>query len=110
MLYIIHLCVYIWNDFMCILLYMIMYMLLSATSTHFKWELMLYRLHCPTLNTVLLLSCQMETFSELLALCEGNPPVTGGFPSQRPVTQNFDVIFDLRLNKRLSKPSIDAGD
>ena len=22
----------------------------------------------------------METFSALLALCEGNPPVTGGFP------------------------------
>ena len=25
----------------------------------------------------------METFSALLVLCEGNPPVTGGFPSQR---------------------------
>ena len=30
-------------------------MLLSATSTHFKWELMLYCLHCPTLNKILLL-------------------------------------------------------
>ena len=29
---------------------------------------------------------QMETFSALLVLCEGNPPVTGGFPSKRPVT------------------------
>ena len=48
---------------------------------------------------------QMETFSALLALCEGNPPVTGGFPSQRPVTRSFDVFFDLRLNKRLSKHS-----
>ena len=46
---------------------------------------------------------QMETFSTLLALCEGNPPVTGGFPSQRPVTQSFDVFFDLCRNKRLSK-------
>ena len=45
----------------------------------------------------------MKTFSALLALCEGIPPVTGGFPSQRPVTQSFDVFFDLRLNKRLSK-------
>ena len=35
----------------------------------------------------------------------GLPPVTGGFPSQRPVTQSFDVFFDLRLNKRLSKQS-----
>ena len=46
----------------------------------------------------------MEIFSELLALCEGNPPVTGGFPSQRPVTWSFDIIFDLRLSKPLSKP------
>ena len=46
---------------------------------------------------------QMETFSALLALCVGNSPVTGEFPSQRPVTRSFDVFFDLRLNKRLSK-------
>ena len=26
-------------------------------------------------------------------------------PSQRPVTRGFDVLFDLRLNKRLGKPS-----
>ena len=47
----------------------------------------------------------METFSALLALCERNSPVTGEFPSQRPVTRSFDVFFDLRLDKRLSKPS-----
>ena len=47
----------------------------------------------------------MVTFSALLALCAGNSPVTGGFPSQRPVTRSFDVFFDLRLNKRLSKQS-----
>ena len=46
---------------------------------------------------------QMETFSALLALCAGNSPVTGEFPAQRPVAQSFDVFFDLRLNKRLSK-------
>ena len=48
---------------------------------------------------------QMETFSTLLALCVGNSLVTGEFPSQRPVTWYFDVFFDLRLNKRLSKQS-----
>ena len=48
---------------------------------------------------------QMHTFSALLALCAGNSPVTGEFPSQRPVTRSFDVFFDLCLNKRLSKPS-----
>ena len=47
----------------------------------------------------------METFSALLALCAGNSPVTGEFPAQRPVTRSFDVFFDLRLNKRLSKQS-----
>ena len=46
---------------------------------------------------------QMETFSALLALCAGNSPVTGEFHSQRPVTPSFDVFFDLRLNKWLSK-------
>ena len=45
----------------------------------------------------------METFSELLAICAVNSPVTGEFPAQRPVTRSFDVFFDLRLNKRLSK-------
>ena len=30
-------------------------------------------------------------------------PVTGGFPSQRPVTRSFDIFFYLRRNKRLSK-------
>ena len=46
---------------------------------------------------------QMETFSVLLALCAGHSLVTGEFPAQRPVTRNFDVFFDLRLNKRLSQ-------
>ena len=47
----------------------------------------------------------METFSALLAISVGNAPVSGEFPAQRPVTRSFDVFFDLRLNKRLSKQS-----
>ena len=51
----------------------------------------------------------METFSALLALCAGNYPVPGESPPppppQRPVTRSFDVFFDLRLNKPLSKQS-----
>ena len=35
---------------------------------------------------------QMETFSVLLAICAGNSPVTGEFPSQRPVTRMFSLI------------------
>ena len=34
--------------------------------------------------------------SALLAICAGNSPVTGEFPAQRPVTQSFDVFYDLR--------------
>ena len=45
---------------------------------------------------------QKETFFALLALCAGNSPGTGGFPSQRPATWSFD----LRLNERLSKQLI----
>ena len=48
---------------------------------------------------------QMETVFSLLALCAGNSPVPGEFPAQRPVTRRFDIFFDLRLNKRLSKQS-----
>ena len=48
---------------------------------------------------------QMETFSALLAICAGNSPVPGEFPTQRPVTWSFDVFFDRRQNKRLNKQS-----
>ena len=47
----------------------------------------------------------METFSALLAICAGNSPVPGEFPSQRPVTRSFHISFDLRMNKRLGKQS-----
>ena len=47
----------------------------------------------------------MVAFSALLAICAENSPVNGEFPAQRPVTRSFDVFFDLRLNKRLSKQS-----
>ena len=46
---------------------------------------------------------QMDAFSELLAICAGNSPVPAEFPPHRPVTRSFDVFFDLRPNKRLSK-------
>ena len=46
---------------------------------------------------------QRRTFSEWLALCTGNLLVTGEFPSQNPVTRNFDVFFDMRLNQQWSK-------
>ena len=45
----------------------------------------------------------MGTISALLALCEGNPPVTGGFPSQTASIAGFDVSFYVSLNKLLNK-------
>ena len=39
----------------------------------------------------------------------GNPPVTGGFPSQRQVMRSFDVFFDLRPNTWLGN-NRDAGE
>ena len=41
----------------------------------------------------------METLSVLPVLCEGNPPITGGFPSQRAVSADSYVFFDVSLNK-----------
>ena len=38
----------------------------------------------------------METFSVLLPICEGNSPVCGEFPAQRPATRSFDVFCDQR--------------
>ena len=52
---------------------------------------------------------QMEGFSALLAICEGNSPVSVRFLTQRPVTRSLDVFFDLRLNKRLGN-NRDASD
>ena len=54
---------------------------------------------------LVMMTSSNETYSALLVLCAGNSPVTGEFPSQRPVTRSFDDFFELRLNKRLSEQS-----
>ena len=56
-------------------------------------------------QNLVMMTSSNETFSAFLALCAGNSPVTGEFLAQRPVTRSFDVLFDLRLNKRVSKQS-----
>ena len=48
----------------------------------------------------------METFSTLLALCEGNTPGTGGFPSKRSVMRNFDVFFEQTAEQTTETPVI----
>ena len=49
-------------------------------------------------------SPDMEMIYVLLALCEGNPLVTGGFPSQMDNNMGFDSFFGDILSK-LSKQS-----
>ena len=55
-------------DFVQLIYYMyftlIMCMLLSATCTHFKWELMLYCLLCPTSNTFFTLTLSLTSRHE----------------------------------------------
>ena len=35
----------------------------------------------------------MDTLFALLAICAGNSPVTGAFPTPKSVTRSFDVFF-----------------
>ena len=78
-------------------------------SVRFEFKISGHILYCNSPKIWIWLSSwwrhQMETFSALLALCEGNPLDTAGFPSQNPVTRSFDVLFDLRMNEWLSKQS-----
>ena len=48
---------------------------------------------------------QMEAFTVLLAVCAGISPITGEFPTQRPVTRSFVSFGSEALNKRLGKRS-----
>ena len=59
-------------------------------------------LHEVDLNHSMMTSSNGNIFRVTGPLC-GEFTGPGGFPTQRPVTQSFDVWFDLRLNKRLSK-------
>ena len=44
----------------------------------------------------------LATLSALIALCDGNLPLTRGFPSHRPVMQNFGNFFDDSVIKLLT--------
>ena len=53
------------------------------------------------INTNMMTSSNGNIFRVTGTLC-GKFTGPGEIPAQRPVTRNFDVFFDLRLNKRLS--------
>ena len=50
---------------------------------------------------------QMEAFSALLALCAGNSPVTGEFPSQKGQLCGLRCFFDVGPHKLLNRQSND---
>ena len=67
----------------------------------------IFKTMCPTNNQMdpcraIICKCMMTSsngnISVSLAICAGNSPVTGEFPSQWPVKRSFDVFFDLRPN------------
>ena len=60
-----------------------------------------FKLICRYTNTMMT-SSNGNIFRVTGPLC-GEFTGPGEFPTQRPVTRSFDVCFDLRLNKRLSK-------
>ena len=51
------------------------------------------------------IDCMMTSSNGKIYRVTGHSPAPGEFPAQRPVTRSFDVFYDLRLKKRLSKQS-----
>ena len=57
----------------------------------------------PGQETVHMMTSSNENISRVTGPLCGEFTGPGEFPTQRPVKRSFDVFFDLRLNKRLSK-------
>ena len=58
-----------------------------------------------TNTAIFMMTWWIGNIFRVTAICAGNSPISGESPAQRPVTRGFDVFFDLRLIKRLSKHS-----
>ena len=65
-----------------------------------NWKLS--KIHFAQVSFLMMTSSNGSIFRVTGPLC-GEFTGLGEFPTQRPVTRSFDVFFDLRLNKRLSK-------
>ena len=76
-------------------------------SLHMRFHMKFIFHNCAFMKNqdVSMMTSSNGNISALLAICAGNSPVPGEFPTQWPVARSFDVFFDLRLNKRLSKQS-----
>ena len=69
-----------------------------------RWYIIIKMQSCTYLthNKIMMTSSNGNIF-RVTGLLFGEFTGPGEVPAQRPVTQSFDVFFDLRLNKRLSK-------
>ena len=68
------------------------------------WSLNICNHFCDKLN-LKLNHDDARTWTHITTLCEGNPPVSGTFPSQGPLMQSFDIFFDVSLRKQMAKSS-----
>ena len=83
------------------------------TWTWMPYERRLWRKHLPLRKNGTCVNWKVswrwrhdwETLSALLALCEGNPPVTGEFPSQRTSNLELWCCHCVSLKKMLNKQS-----
>ena len=95
--------------------YAVLQMIYNVTTKHFQWNntkhlfMLMDSIELDAYHNLskdlyhMMTSSNGNIFRVTGHLC-GEFTGPGEFPTQRPVTRSFDVFFDLRLNKRLSKP------
>ena len=87
-------CTLLWTYMFAVISRINKWFVLYVTDLLYRSVLLLCNILTASHNSKnILLSHQMETFSALLGLCAGNSPITGVFPSQRPVTQSLDFFI-----------------
>ena len=66
-------------------------------------DLRRHRAHHDVIVMDPLLAFALVAIISLLALCDGNQPVAGGFPSHRPEIRSFDVLLNKHSGCRQSE-------
>ena len=82
------------------------------TSSHVAYNWRVVRTHVNSIshNITWWRHDTIETLSAALPLCEGNPPVTGGFPSQRTSAKELGVLLFVSFIKLWWASSRVVGD
>ena len=80
--------------------------MIASGPVKWTWRVLLNSVTTKPQQTTTVLTLQNGNILRVTGALWGEPPTTVGFPSQRPVMRRFDIFYDARLNKRLSKQSI----